>query len=84
MLSLSCGDYSNARQMIRLARIKRILARHGSDVNYQQFFNIAFTLFTIVFMVHLLACFFYLVPTLAFPSFSPGLDNSRSNSTGKI
>jgi hypothetical protein len=48
-------------KLMRLARIKRILTRHGSDVNYQQYFNIAFTIFTIVFVVHLLACFFYLV-----------------------
>ena len=51
-------------KMMRLARIKRILSRHGSDVNYQQFFNIGLTLFTIVFMVHLLACFFYLVSSV--------------------
>lgn len=48
-------------KLMRLARIKRILSRHGSDVNYQQYFNIAFTIFTIGFMVHLLACFFYLI-----------------------
>lgn len=48
-------------KMLRLARLKRILSRHGSDVNYQQFFNVGLTVFTILLVVHLLACLFYLV-----------------------
>jgi CRP-like cAMP-binding protein/Ca2+-binding EF-hand superfamily protein len=48
-------------KMMRLGRLKRILARGGTDVNIQQYLNIGFTIFAIVLMVHLLACFFYLV-----------------------
>jgi CRP-like cAMP-binding protein len=48
-------------KMLRLARVKRILARYGSDVNYQQYFNIGMTLFTILLLTHLLACVFYLI-----------------------
>eukprot|EP01048_Picozoa_sp_COSAG05_P011647 COSAG05_NODE_1112_length_5856_cov_11.397082_2_plen_976_part_00 len=51
-------------KMLRLARIKRILSKYGSDVNFQQYFNIGITVFGIVFLTHLLACFFYLVGTL--------------------
>jgi hypothetical protein len=48
-------------KMLRLARIKRILAKYGSDVNFQQYFNVGITLFGIVFLTHLLACFYYLI-----------------------
>jgi CRP-like cAMP-binding protein/Ca2+-binding EF-hand superfamily protein len=57
-------------KMMRLARIKRILSRHGNDVNYQQYMNIGFTVFVIALMVHLLACFFYLLG-----DYSETLDN---------
>jgi hypothetical protein len=48
-------------KLLRLARIKKILTKYGSDVNFQQYLNIGFTLFVIVFLMHMLACFFFLV-----------------------
>ena len=46
-------------KMLRLARIKRILSKWGKQVNFQQYVNIGFTCFTIIFLAHLLACGFY-------------------------
>ena len=48
-------------KLLRLARIKKILTKYGSDVNFQQYLSIGFTLFTILFLMHMLACFFYLI-----------------------
>lgn len=52
-------------KMIRLARLKRILMRHSEDGvgfgSFQLWQSVAFTLFTIVFLCHTLACFYYLV-----------------------
>lgn len=48
-------------KMLRLGRLKRILQRHGSDINYSQAFGIASTLSMILFLAHMLACFYYLV-----------------------
>ena len=48
-------------KMMRLARLKRIVMRHGGDGNFQQWQSVIFTLFTIVFMAHMLSCFWYLV-----------------------
>jgi hypothetical protein len=41
--------------------MKRILSRYGADVNFQRYFSIGLTAFTIVLSVHLLTCFYYLV-----------------------
>ena len=38
-------------KMLRLARLKRILSRYGGDVNYQQYFSVIVTFFTIVLLV---------------------------------
>eukprot|EP01043_Picozoa_sp_COSAG02_P010971 COSAG02_NODE_397_length_23124_cov_439.255635_13_plen_965_part_00 len=48
-------------KLLRLARIKKILTKYGSDVNFQQYLNIGFTLFAILFLMHMLACFFFLI-----------------------
>ena len=48
-------------KLLRLARIKKILTKYGSDVNFQQYLSIGFTLFTILFLMHMLACFFFLI-----------------------
>lgn len=48
-------------KMLRLARIKRILAKYGNNVNVQQYTNIGFTLFLILFLIHMLSCFFYML-----------------------
>ena len=50
-------------KMLRLARIKRILSKWGNDVNFQQYINIGFTVFTILFLVHILGCIFYALGT---------------------
>jgi len=38
-------------KLLRLARIKKILTKYGSDVNFQQYLNIGFTLFGIIFLM---------------------------------
>ena len=48
-------------KMLRLARIKRILAKYGNNVNMQQYINIGFTIFLILFLIHMLSCFFFMV-----------------------
>jgi hypothetical protein len=48
-------------KMLRMVRLRKMLARWGSDANYHQFFSIAFTIFAIVFLAHMLACCFYVV-----------------------
>eukprot|EP01043_Picozoa_sp_COSAG02_P010048 COSAG02_NODE_347_length_24085_cov_23.240724_12_plen_981_part_00 len=48
-------------KLLRLARIKKILTKYGSDVNFQQYLSIGFTLFAILFLMHMLACFFFLI-----------------------
>lgn len=48
-------------KLLRLARIKKILTKYGSDVNFQQYLSVGFTLFVILFLMHMLACFFFLI-----------------------
>lgn len=48
-------------KMLRLARIKKILMKYGDNVNLQTYISVGFTMFTILFLVHLLTCFFYMV-----------------------
>lgn len=48
-------------QMMRLARLKRVVMRHGGDGSFQLWQNALFTVFAIVFLAHILACFWYLV-----------------------
>ena len=50
-------------KMLRLARIKRILTKYGNNVNLQSYINIGFTVFIILFLAHMLACFFYMIGT---------------------
>ena len=50
-------------KMLRLARIKRILSKYGNNVNLQSYINIGFTVFIILFLAHILACFFYMIGT---------------------
>ena len=68
------GDSSNFRaikafrlirlsKMLRLARIKRILTKYGNNVNLQSYINIGFTMFIIIFLAHMLACFYYMIGT---------------------
>ena len=40
-------------KLLRLARIKKILTKYGSDVNFQQYLNIGFTLFGIIFLMRM-------------------------------
>ena len=46
---------------MRLARIKRLVMRYGGDGSFQLWQSAVFTVFTIVFLAHILACFWYLV-----------------------
>eukprot|EP01047_Picozoa_sp_COSAG01_P016283 COSAG01_NODE_831_length_13260_cov_79.998784_8_plen_67_part_00 len=59
------GSASQVRlsKMLRLARIKKILSKYGSNASLSTYLSIGFTVFAILFMVHLLTCFFYLVGT---------------------
>lgn len=46
---------------MRLARIKRLVMRYGGDGSFQLWQSAVFTVFAIVFLAHILACFWYLV-----------------------
>ena len=52
-------------KMMRLARLKRIIMRHSEDGaglgGFQQWQSVIFTLLTILFLAHMLSCFFYMV-----------------------
>ena len=52
-------------KMMRLARLKRIVLRHSEDgaglSNFQLVQSVGFTVFTILFLVHMLSCFYYMV-----------------------
>eukprot|EP01052_Picozoa_sp_SAG31_P033734 SAG31_NODE_3852_length_3817_cov_6.007800_5_plen_403_part_00 len=48
-------------KMLRLARIKKLLSKWGTDINFQQWIDIIFTIFLILFMVHILGCVFYAI-----------------------
>ena len=48
-------------KMLRLARFKKVIERYSADVNLNQYFSIVFTLFLILFLAHMLACFFFFV-----------------------
>ena len=50
-------------KMLRLARIKKILHKYSDNVHLQTYISIGFTVFLIFFLVHILACFFYLIGT---------------------
>eukprot|EP01047_Picozoa_sp_COSAG01_P067185 COSAG01_NODE_9431_length_2448_cov_1.225202_3_plen_543_part_01 len=50
-------------KMMRLARIRRILSKYSQNVNLQHYLKIAFTVFLIMFLAHMLACFYFLVGT---------------------
>ena len=50
--------------MLRLARLKRIVMRHSDGAglgNFQLWESVGLTLFTIIFLAHMLACFYYMV-----------------------
>ena len=48
-------------KMLRLARIRNILAKYGGDVNMQVYTSISFTVFTIVFVTHIMTCVWYIL-----------------------
>ena len=45
-------------KMLRLARIKKILMKYSQDPHMQSYISVFTTLFAILFMVHLLTCFY--------------------------
>ena len=47
--------------MLRLARLKKIIAKYSHNANLQVYIQIGFTLFAIIFLVHLLTCFYYMI-----------------------
>lgn len=50
-------------KMLRLARIKKVIQKYSENIHLQTFVSIGFTIFLILFLVHILACFFYLIGT---------------------
>lgn len=50
-------------KMLRLARIKKVIQKYSENIHLQTFVSIGFTVFLILFLVHILACFFYLIGT---------------------
>jgi Ca2+-binding EF-hand superfamily protein len=50
-------------KMLRLARIKKVIQKYSDNIHLQTFVSIGFTIFLILFLVHILACFFYLIGT---------------------
>eukprot|EP01052_Picozoa_sp_SAG31_P048882 SAG31_NODE_10439_length_1139_cov_0.935577_1_plen_366_part_01 len=50
-------------KMLRLARIKKILSKYGDDVDLQTYVSISFNFFIILFLVHIMTCFYYLIGT---------------------
>ena len=60
---LQKNDLNNGVFNDRLARIKRIVQKYSENVHLQTVLSICFTIFIILFLVHILACFFYLIGT---------------------
>lgn len=50
-------------KMLRLARIKKILMKYSQNPHMQSYISICTTLFAIMFMCHLLTCFYYMIGT---------------------
>ena len=49
--------------MLRLARIKKLMQRYSENVHLRTLMSIGFTIFLILFLVHIMACFFFLIGT---------------------
>ena len=48
-------------KMLRLARIKKILTKYSHNPHIQSTLSVLTALFTILFLVHIMTCFFYLI-----------------------
>ena len=50
-------------KLLRLTRIKKILEKYEDQFDANQYLGLIFTLFIILFMAHMMACFWYLIGT---------------------
>ena len=48
-------------KMLRLGRLRKLALKNGAYIHWQQYLGVAVLLFAIFLLVHLLACFFYLI-----------------------
>ena len=48
-------------KLLRITRVKKILEKYEDSFDANQYLGLLFTLFTIIFMAHMMACFWYMV-----------------------
>lgn len=48
-------------KLLRITRIKKMLEKYEDQFDANQYLGLAFTLFSIVFMAHMMACFWYMI-----------------------